>query len=265
MKRSVLLVAIAMVFGVSAQTQVKPKVIRFLPNGPAGWAKAGADGTRTHIYYESKGAGSASAGVWEGQPFTKDFKYESSQFMFFLEGSVTLTDKRTMRQDTFKAGDAVVIPRGTEFTWKQTSKLRKYFVEFEREVPAGAKVPAEPPTFIRMEIDGPPGVGMTATAADGGAVKTYRYYSATDRSLAAVWDTAPRPVSYTDTKYSQLMVLLRGSVTLRTADGYQEEFKAGDAMLVPKGMTYTADFQALRKYYVMFDQEPAAAKPSSGH
>lgn len=264
MKMRLLYVAVALLVGASAQTLENPSVIRFSPTGPAGWAKAGRDGVRTHVYYESKGPGNARAGIWEGaKAVSKDIRYDTAQFLYFLQGSVILTDKKSSRQDTFKTGDAVVIARGSELVWKQTELARAYFVDFEREVPPNAKAPEQPPTFIRMQIDGPPDEGLKPSAADGGLVKSYRYYAGADRSSASVWDTAPRTVTYKEPKYSQLMVLLRGSVTLQMEDGRREEFKAGDAMLQVRGLNYTAEFQALRKYFVLFDQDPAGGRSSS--
>ena len=50
--------------------------------------------------------------------------------MLYLDGSVTLIDSMG-REDTFKAGEAALVPRGVEYTWKQTEPIRKYWVIFD--------------------------------------------------------------------------------------------------------------------------------------
>ena len=51
------------------------------------------------------------------------------------EGEVTLVDKDG-RQEHFKAGDTLFVPRGTEFAWKQPAHFRKFYASFDRETPA---------------------------------------------------------------------------------------------------------------------------------
>ena len=259
---------VAGVITVVTHTQEKPQMIRFVPEGPsAGWGVTAADTSKTHLYYESEDNGGSSAGIWEARPFTREYEnYSYAQFIYLLEGSLTLIDRNDGRQDTFKAGDAVLIPRGAAFTWKQTETVRKYFVIFDRATPASSTAAAGPtPTFVRVEENGPPGVGLIASP-NGGPTKSHTYYRGADRSIVGAWATAPVTRQYNDTKFAQLMVFLKGEVTFRMPDGSTVIVKAGDAVLAPRGMDYTWESQDVHKFYVVFDQAPATVEvpPSSG-
>ena len=131
-------------------------IIRFSPTGPPGAGLTGDEKSREHVYYTSAEDGQVQAGVWEAPPSTSGpHKPGYSEFMFLLEGSVTLVDEDG-REETFRAGDAVLVPRGAEYTWKQTETLRKYWVIFDRS----DEVPEARPAFLRIEPDGPAGKGL---------------------------------------------------------------------------------------------------------
>ncbi len=265
MKRSLSLAVVTLVAGavtVAMHAQQKPHMIRFSPDGPsAGWGMTADETRKTHLYYESEDHGGSSAGIWEARPFTKEYEnYEYAQLIYLLEGSLTLIDKNDGRQDTFEAGDAVLIPRGANFTWKQTEKVRKYFVAFDSEGPAeGAATSETKPTFVRLEENGPAGTGLKAPAR-GGPTKSHTYYRGSDRSIVGAWVTAPVTRTYEETTFAQLMVFLEGDVTLRMADGSTEVVKAGDALLAPRGMEYSWESGEVHKFYIVFDHVPVADK-----
>ena len=58
------------------------------------------------------------------------FTPETSEFVYVLEGSVTLEDK-SGRKDTFKAGDAFIIPRGMSVKWIQPEHLKEFWLYFD--------------------------------------------------------------------------------------------------------------------------------------
>jgi uncharacterized cupin superfamily protein len=45
---------------------------------------------------------------------------------------VTLEDK-SGREETFKAGDAFIVPKGVAVKWKQSEHIRKYWVIFDAD------------------------------------------------------------------------------------------------------------------------------------
>ena len=247
MKRMLLAVLVA-VLGITLQAQDKPKILRFEPNGPAGQGLVGndRDKSRVHYYYKSKADERVAAGVWSSPDFSgKMRKVTNTEFIYILEGTVTFEDK-SGREETFKVGDAVLIPRGTEFVWKRTQNEKEYWVIFDREAP-GTPAPQGTPTFFRLSVDGPPGKGLAARAAP-------EHYTTADGSSVGVGDEA----------FTAPNVHLR-----RRADGVPEgqrdahhtgrpdrAVQAGDVALVPKGIEYKWSSDTTRKFWVIFDSEP---------
>ena len=119
-----------------------PKFIRFEPHGPADtglveWEQIEASELETaspvqrgHIYHQDKASG-YMAGVWDCTPMTAKFgPYPVHEFMFLLEGSVTMVLKDGT-EVTVNAGEAFVIPKGLPCQWKQPGYVRKFFMIFE--------------------------------------------------------------------------------------------------------------------------------------
>jgi uncharacterized cupin superfamily protein len=228
-------------------------IVRFRPDGPAG-AGLTADGrTRSHSYFRSPG--NERTGVWRAEPATTGpHTPKYTEFMYLLEGSVTLvgTDGR---RETFKAGDAVLVPRGTTYTWQQTEPLRKYYAIFDLEPATGPAAAAA--SWIRIEPDGPAGQGLKGE----GRTTSHRYFAGEGKSSVGVWETAPHTASgFHTTKYAELMVFLSGSGTLHTPDGGGQPFAAGDVVFVPRGAAYKWQSDRVRKFWVIFDNPVTATE-----
>jgi uncharacterized cupin superfamily protein len=230
-----------------------PGIVRFLPDGPPGVGLTTNGRTQSYTYLRTPG--NDRAGVWRAEPSTTGpHTPKYSEFMYLLEGSVTLVDGDG-RRETFKAGDAVLVPRGTTYTWQQTEPLRKYYAIFDLEPAGGA--PAAKTSWMRLESDGPAGTGLSGE----GRTRSHRYYAGGGRSSVGVWETAPHTSdSFHTTKYAELMVFLSGSGTLRTPDGGGQPFKAGDVVLVPRGASYKWQSERVRKLWVIFDNPAATSE-----
>ena len=227
-----------------------PSIVRFEPGGPAGVGLKASGRTEAHTYLRTPG--NERSGVWRAEPATTGpHTPKYSEFMYLIEGSVTLVDDDG-RRDTFKAGDAVLVPRGTTYTWQQTEPLRKYYAIFDLE-PAGGGAPAAKATFIRVAPDGPAGIGLTGE----GRTQSHRYFAGGGKSSVGVWETAPHTATgFHTTKYAELMVFLSGSGSLAQPDGAEHAFKAGDVMMVPRGASYKWKSDRVRKFWVIFDNPP---------
>src|SRR5207245_8470604 len=119
MIRRAMSAVLAAVLGIAVQAQDEPKILRFEPNGPGGHGLVGndRDTSKVYYYYKSKADERVAAGVWFSPDFSgKMRKVTNTEFIYILEGTVTFEDK-SGRETTFKTGDAVLIPRGTEFAW----------------------------------------------------------------------------------------------------------------------------------------------------
>ena len=260
MKR-VLVLATLLATGMSAFAQTGSRILRFEPNGPGNVGLKGNDRETSKIYhyYKSKADERVAAGIWSSPDFSGRMrKVTNTEFIYILEGAVTLADK-SGREETFKVGDAVLIPRGTEFQWKKTDNLKEYWVIFDR-VAAATASPQGTPTFFKLDRNGPAGKGLAGT----GRTKEHEYYKGADGSSVGVWETQPNTSpNFHKTKYAELMVFLSGNVTLTTPEGQTEKFKAGDVALVPKGIDYKWSSDTTRKFWVIFDTDPPAK--SSAH
>jgi uncharacterized cupin superfamily protein len=233
-----------------ASAQDAQRVIRFEPLGPGEIGLEGDDSERSHVYYRSADNRRVSAGVWEAAPYTSEaHEARYSEFMYLLDGSVTLIDGAG-REETFRAGDAVLVPRGTSYTWKQTERLRKYWVIFDVVSETGVDPTCAEPTFIRLDSNGPAGTGLTPR----GRTMSHRYYAGQDGSSVGVWETAPHIASEShESAYAELMLFLSGTVTLAQPDGTEQTFQAGDVALVPRGASYQWKSGTARKFWVIFD------------
>ena len=80
------------------------KIIRFSPDGPPGVGMAGDDDERMHTYYRGVRSDRITSGVWEASHLMTSYKTRYSEFIYLLDGSLTLIDGDD-REETFHAGD----------------------------------------------------------------------------------------------------------------------------------------------------------------
>lgn len=117
-------------------------IIRLLPGGapdggmtPLGYIDAasvssGAATELGHIFFTND-AGTVNAGVWECTPCTEEVSnYPYDQCCFVLEGALTITDE-SGRVETFRPGDAFMIPRGFNGSWHMSERYKNFFVTVE--------------------------------------------------------------------------------------------------------------------------------------
>jgi uncharacterized cupin superfamily protein len=256
-----------------SDAQDVPGIIRYRPDGADGKGLIGPMAqvserddrkTTTYTYYKSLLNPRIDSGVWEATNFqTMLRKTRSSEFIHLIEGSIILTDA-SGHDEVFKPGDNLVIPRGANVAWKKTDHVKEFWVSFDGTLPGTAPVAgntppastdAPTPAVIRLEPDGPADKGLKPH----GKTKEYVYFKGEDKSFVGVWETQPDTSSFDKTKYAELMIFLKGSVTLSTPSGQSETFHAGEAALVPRGIDYKWSSDTARKFYVIFDTEPKPA------
>jgi len=247
--------------------QAAPSIIRYEPNGPGGKGLVGPNAkdegsgdkkTTVLFYYQSTSGNKDASGIWEAVNYRAPLeKTKQTEFIHLLRGSVTLGYKDG-REETFKAGDNLLIPRGAEVAWKGTKNVREYWIEFD----AAGPEPEGSPSVVKLEHDGSANKGLEPIPPKGRA-KEYKYYSSVQGSSSGVWETEPYTTDKFHTpNYCELMVFLDGTVTLSTPDGKSQTFKAGDVALVPKGTAYKWSSDRARKFWVSFDRDPAPVTSS---
>ena len=233
---------------------------------PAADVTVGEPVQHGHTYFDDS-TGTLTTGVWTCTPFTaKPCPYEVNELMFVLEGSITIIDEHG-DEETVRAGEAFVIPKGMPSTWKQTEFVRKFYVIFDdpsgetQKDPASLKVQRLDPAAAM------PPLGDLDESRYTGGVPTQHlqtvFTDVTGQMTAGIWDSTAMHVKPYPFPRSELMHLLEGSVTITNGDGVARTFSAGDTFLVPKGMTYQWDSEGyVKKIFCIFQEREAMAKAS---
>ena len=217
-----------------------PKVIHFEPHGPADtglaeWdpldpasLEAGNPVQRGHTYHQDESLG-YSAGVWDCTANTGKFEpYAVHEFMFVLEGSVTMV-LEDGAEITVNAGEPFVIPKGLPCQWKQLGYIRKYFVIFEDPgAPAADDVASQGITLPRL-------AGDMEKAGTGEQHDRTDFRDPSGRMTVGVWDSPSFESEIRPHPHHEFGRLLKGAVTITEGDGASRTFVAGDAFYVPQG------------------------------
>ncbi len=91
----------------------------------------GADGPATDVSLLKSKDGKVEFGLFDAGPSEQDIAaYEVDEFMFFLEGGVTLTSADGTVLEA-KAGEGVAMPKGWKGHWS-TKGYKKYYVTYTR-------------------------------------------------------------------------------------------------------------------------------------
>ncbi|BBK32412.1 putative cupin superfamily protein [Stella humosa] len=245
--------------------------IRFHPEGPGGagledWGSIPAESLesgegvqRGAFFFEDERLG-LSAGVWDCTPFTGKVRpHANNEFMLLLEGAVTI-EPEGGTPVTVRAGQGFYLPKGLRMRWRQTGRVRKYFVIFDG--PADAAPPATVPALV---VD--PAVALspsTPPAAETlhGPVPVQQgklaFADTTGQFTVGVWETSPYHRRVTPFPRFELMHVLEGGVSV--GDGAdRQEYGPGETFFIARGMA--GDFQVttgLRKIYCIFIEKQAA-------
>lgn len=251
-----------------------PKINRMEPMGPADtglveWdpispddLESGEPVQRGHFYLNDEALG-LMAGVWDCTAMTsKMAPYDVNEFMYVLEGSVTMV-MEDGSEETINAGEAFVIPKGLVCQWKQPGYMRKYFVIFDDK--SGAVSAPEKLKIYRPSADDPvTPIDITDTSLLMGDIPKQNEHEyivdPTGQFMVGLWDSEPfeRPVSPFN-RY-ELMCILDGSVTMSDGAGNEQIFKSGDAAFVAKGAPYKwKSDEYVRKFYCIFMPSESAA------
>ncbi len=195
---------------------------------------------RGHQYFSTAGD-RLVAGVWDcTEHELVPGPYEVDEVMVVLEGSITIKDK-SEHEETFRAGESFIIPKGTECAWKQYEYTLKFYAIHDnpdsREVDTEnlAAIRVNPQAELDRVGDQDPALYLSEVPDLGLQV----LYSDPDgKFIAGLWDCGPMKRVATTIERSELMHILQGSGSITNADGVVFEFSAGDTFLVPVGMGY---------------------------
>lgn len=248
-----------------------PKITRFEPHGPADtgmeeWdpidpagLEAGKPVQRGHLYDEESKSG-YMVGVWDCTAMTEKFgPYGVNEFMFLLEGSVTMIEENG-NEVTISAGESFVLPQGLPCQWKQEGYLRKFFMIYED---SSGQTP-ENPSELKVILPQPsgPSDGMKEVENSDpsifiGEVPTqhnHTYFEdMTEQMTVGLWDSTPFECAVTPFSQNELIYLLEGSVILTDGEGKPHQFQAGETIYIPKGtLCGWKNTEYVRKIYATF-------------
>ncbi len=184
--------------------------------------------------------GRLTAGLWDCTPYvTKLDCWSVHEYIYMLEGSVTLIDESGSEQ-TFVAGDHFVIPKGMLCVWKQTEKVRKFYVIFSGPAQeATIKDTALRATKIGPHMQLTAMAGLDAVGFENGVpnmnIATPYSHSQFD---AGVWDCDQMRRVPDVINRTELMHIIEGKGSVINADDIEFKFEAGDTFIVPVGMGY---------------------------
>jgi uncharacterized cupin superfamily protein len=97
------------------------KAIRFDPNAQGD----GRSPTTTTQWY-SDPAGRFKSGFWASDISRSEVNYVKDEICFILEGVVRLTDE-TGHEETYRSGDAFIVPTGFKGIWENVEPVRKFY------------------------------------------------------------------------------------------------------------------------------------------
>ena len=127
--------------------------------------------------------------------------------------------------------------------------------------------------IVRLDRNGPGGKGLEhwgAFAPDmvmsGAPVESgYNFY--TDQSgqyTAGVWECTAGKTRIESFPVDEYCIILAGRVVITDAQGKGEEFKTGEAFVIPRGFNGTWDMpETVRKFYVIFERKAEAQRQAA--
>jgi uncharacterized cupin superfamily protein len=223
-------------------------LVRYGPGGPPGVGLKEQPPGRGYSYYRSEQRPGVSSGVFQVDPMDVDFTLDFSEFIYVLEGSLTLRDGAG-REETFNPGEAVVIPRGVPIHWRNDEPMREVFVTFDADLAIAALAA---PSFVRVDT----GAAVTTSAIAAG-LRERIDLRAPDGSTVAVRELdagAPAIDLPNGARHHELMVVLDGWASVTDASARVGRIDAGDVALLPRATPVSiAPRERLRWIVVAFE------------
>lgn len=189
-----------------------------------------------------------TAGLWESGVFeTRPFTFGGDEFFFVAEGEVRLL-QHGRPEVVIGPGEAVLVPRGSEIVWQQTSKVRKLFMRFDAP---DAPVLSASPTVTKIVDDlgkAEPGSyppALLSTAAP--EVLEWKAVADPAGLSAGIWAATAYARRATSFGRYELMIFLAGEINLQFADG-ERRYRAGDAIFIDKGIDFAWASTDMRKF-----------------
>jgi uncharacterized protein len=254
-------VAAAVLASAHALAQEHPSPVRMDPDRMAGLGLTPApndgfidilvDGTLEFEVASLYTGEELRASIFASTPAKTDHRnrpLEYDEFVLVLNGKLILTEQSGRAQE-FTPGDVVILPRGYTGTWEMQGSYRELAV-----------VPATPGDIterdgspVRMDPDMMAGLGLTPIPNDGfidilveGELDfTLGNLYSGENLRAVVVESTPAKTDHRNRplEYDEFVLVLNGGLVLTEQNGRVQEFRPGNALIVPKGYTGTWEQQ----------------------
>ena len=183
--------------------------------------------------------------------------YGVDEFMFFLEGSVTLTSTDGTVQ-TINAGEAVTIPKEWTGIW-DTKGYTKFYVIYrsEGDVSEPQQKDFKPAKIHKNEVGGLifERDSMVRNTRESGTVtlNVVTLVSSDEKFTTGMYQAGKGYFDSTDPYgVDEFMFFLEGSVKLTSTDGTVQTINAGEAVTIPKEWVGIWDTEGYTKFYVIY-------------
>jgi uncharacterized cupin superfamily protein len=162
------------------------------------------------------------------------------EFMYFLEGSVEITDAQGNRR-MVKPGDAIVMPRGFHGTWRQLGPIKKIAVSYW-----ASRGPGASPAIVSVDrkvlrsapmqpIWGDTGFAHLIDAAGAQYVEVPAYDSVDHQLSIAAKKYDRITLEMKGWSTDEFILVLAGGVEIVDVTGRVERFASGQAFVIPRG------------------------------
>lgn len=245
-----------------------PRIIRLLPDGPAGEGlepldldpadfQSAVPRQHIHVAFTDPALG-VRVGVWDTTSMQEAFgPYPGDEIIVVLEGNFAMLDGQG-RGTAVETGQVVVLRDGAPLSWMQAGYLKKFFmIVDDPNTPTPQDGSAEGGVIV-LAPDLRPADTDTVTRSDSGAKQRDRvlFTNAAGTMTVGLWDTEAMTTAAYPFPCHEFALILDGEVTIEGADGSAESFGPGDCFFIPAGtITRWHVPRGLCKYYATV--EPA--------
>jgi uncharacterized cupin superfamily protein len=221
----------------------RPSIIRFdpsletsaWPDIPVDQLTEGTGRQSGRVFFEEQPEGIA-AGLWHAdQHITRWAPAPDTALYILLSGDLSILERT--HSTVLKPGDAVVVPQGVNYCWRQLSACRLFYFRIKDR---GGRPHPGPLTVMRIHRKislsplPPPARELITSAPPTQRGRTYFTSASGDMSIG-VWESTPYARRLTTPQHHELMHLIQGAVTYTDEAGAEQSFAAGDTFLVPRG------------------------------
>lgn len=198
----------------------------------------------THEYF-SDGKLGIYVGVWDTTDMVETAgQYPCDEFMVLLEGDAAIRNCKTGEIETAVAGEPFVIPRGYDCQWRQSDYLRKFFLIYENPNGAMPEHPAFEGIIIPRAETNQEGQSASRLFIANNTATTQTQHVSYENNcgdfLVGNWQSESFESAALPSPHYLFALIISGSLRLIDDAGKQHQFESGDALFIPKGVTFSA-------------------------